>query len=205
MVKNNLNVESDFANLLWAKAPALSAEETHSCYLAITRAIDAYLKVSAFQRDIDNPRIARKSLEQISTSLNSVINQLRMLDSTSQVHLARLGFKPRATETTLKHLLDLINQAKEEVQAQPDQASNDHLTYLIGRIHYLLGKSLAPHRKKSTKRLVNDTFTLIAPVLATSQNGSAMQSGRRTTRGIIPADIGRHFDKALKLKDIVSD
>lgn len=209
MVTNNSTIENDFANLLRAKAPALSDEEISDCYIAITKCVDNYLNLWAFQNDINKPALARESLSNVATSIKTLINQLRVLDSTSQIHLVSAGFKSRSAQTTLENLHKIVIEAEQKASSQRDKPANDHLTYLVGRIHSQLGKVLAPYKKRSTKKLVNDIFALVAHErLKSAMDAKKTKTHRLSleeSKGIIPIDIGRNFDKALKLVDIISD
>lgn len=205
MKKINQEAQADFANLLRQKAPNLSNDEISNSYHKIIQCIDIYLKQAPFQSEIDKPSLARKELSKLSSSINSVINQIRMLDGTSQVHLVKLGFKSDATQSTLRDLYGLVVKAENSANAKPDKSSNDSLTYLAGNIHFLLGETLIPHGKESTKQLVNDIFVLIAPHRWKTINAIKSQEPDQPPRGIIPTDIGRHYDSALLNKDIFSD
>jgi hypothetical protein len=206
---DDLNLKNDFTSMLRRKAPNLSDEKLEDCFQEIIRSVDAYLKHVAFHSNLDKPSQAREELSKLNSTINSIINQIRLLDSTSQVQLIRNGFKVNATQSTLRRLHEIIVNAESEANSKPDKAANHTLTYLVGKIHFLLGKTLRKHRKDSSKQLVNDIFTLIADArfdhFEDRQSALSMRRSSLSRRGIIPIDIGSHYDKALLLKDVYSE
>lgn len=204
LAKDDLNLKKSFANLLRKKAANLSDKELEDCLQEIIKSADLYLNNFAFYSNLGKPSQAREELSNLNSSINSLSNQIRLLDSTSLVHLVDHGFKVNATQSTLKHLHEIVANAKSAANSKPDKAANHALTYLVGKIHFLLGKMLSIHRKKSSKKLVNDIFPLVAKVrfnrFKARQGVKAVRLDAESQRGIIPDDIGRQYNKALKLK-----
>lgn len=195
---NEIYINKDFTNLLRNKAPSMSNEDISNCYLSIKAAIDTYLQLIPHEHAINKPRKSRKSLSKLSKSVHSVHMQLQQLDTGSLVALVRHGYKPQTTIAIISNLDDSASRAAQDSIEQPDKAANHHLTYLVGKIHYLLGTALKPYGRKSTKALVNDVFALVSPF----RFDEKYQGTLKPPRGIIPIDIDRCFDNALKLKDV---
>ena len=156
MATNDIRMQNDFANLLRKKTPDLSDDEVRKCFDEIVKSIENYLKQYAFQSNINKPSQARKELSDLSLSIKTVINKIRILDGTSQAHLIRLGFKTLATQSTLSGLYELVKVAEKIANAKPNKVS---ISGRIGLLEPLLSYLLLLGGKPSAIFIKSDCLS----------------------------------------------